>query len=125
MRRRDRPGQQFFRVHSLLGKVHVDPVAGKRAAAEERHAVRVIPVQVAEQERAAERPAVQRERQLLQSCARIQHDRGRLPCVGQSDARGMPAVVQLLGAVDRCRAASTAKISPHRYQHAPGRAWPR
>jgi phosphoribosyl 1,2-cyclic phosphodiesterase len=28
--------------------------------------------------------------------------------------------VQLRGAVDRCRAASAAKISPHRYKHAPG-----
>jgi hypothetical protein len=50
-------GQQFFRFHSLLGQVHVDPAAGECAAAEERHAVRVIPVQVAEQQRAAERLA--------------------------------------------------------------------
>jgi hypothetical protein len=54
---RDRSCQQFFRFCPLLRKVHVDPAARERAAAEERHAVRVIPVQVAEQQRAAERLA--------------------------------------------------------------------
>jgi hypothetical protein len=39
-------------------------------------------VQVAEQQRAAERLAAQHERQLLQSGARIQHDRGRLAGMG-------------------------------------------
>jgi hypothetical protein len=37
---------------------------------------------MAKQQRAAERLAVQHERQLLQSGARIQHDRGRLAGMG-------------------------------------------
>ena len=46
----------------------------------------MVPVQVGQQERAAECPAAQHERQLLQSGARIQHDCGRLTGVGEPHA---------------------------------------
>jgi hypothetical protein len=92
MRGRDRPCQQFFGVHSLLRQVHVDPVAGNRAAAKEGHAVCVVPVQVAEQDGAAERLAAQRERQLLQPRAGIQDDGRRFARMGQRDTSGVSAI---------------------------------
>ena len=66
----------------------VGPVAGR----EERQALRVVPVQVAQQDRAAERLAHRAARQPAQAGAGVEHQRRRLGVVvGDGHARGVAA----------------------------------
>jgi hypothetical protein len=93
VRRRNGPGQYVFRVGVLPRQVDVHPVAMLRATAEERHAMRVVPVQVTEQHRTLKRCAAQRKRQLLQAGSGVEHQGRRLVAVRQPDTGGMTSVM--------------------------------
>ncbi len=103
---------------------HPDPGVGTVAGGEERQAVGVVPVEVAEQDRPAERASVHDLREVLEPGPAVQDQLGAFPVPRQGDAGGVPTVSDEL----RPRGGSRCRV-PRRSLPAPGpqvssRWWP-
>src|SRR5205809_945063 len=91
MRRRHGAGQHVDRITlsgHQQGDLGIRPVAG----GEEGQAMRVVPMQVAEQNGSPKWPALHQRAQPLQAGARIEHQRGRCIVAGQRHAGGIAPV---------------------------------
>ena len=96
-------------VRHVDDDVRIVAISGR----EEREALHVVPMQVREQQRSLERPAVEQVGDSPDSRARVEHQRERLTVVGQRDARRVPAGANELGTGCGRRAANTAEQQPH------------
>ncbi len=113
VRRREGPRQHGLGGVGLAGYQHPDPMPGPRTGGEERHAMSVIPVQMTQEQRAAERHRPERRVQIDQSGARVQDQFGRRAVPGQTDARGVAAVADEGSPGRRRRPAGAAEVDIH------------
>ncbi len=77
--------------------VHVDAGIGPVTGREEGQPLGVIPVQVAEEHRTGEGPAVEQGRHATQAGPRVEEQGGRRPVVGQRHTRRVAAVAYEVG----------------------------
>ena len=81
---------------------------------EERQPLDVVPVEVGEQDRPAERRVAELAREALEPGARVEHERRPIVARRDRDARRVTADARELGAGNRCRPAYAAERHPHR-----------
>src|SRR6185295_1288152 len=86
-------GQQLDGLDPLLGKEQASACVRSVAGREERKAVRVIPMQMAEQNRASKRRAVEHTGEIAQTGSGVENQRRRAFAVPDRDARGVPPYV--------------------------------
>src|SRR5688572_9760943 len=122
MRRRHGARQQIDRLDTLLGKEQACARVRSVAGSEERKPVRVIPMQVAEEDRAAERRAVEDTREIAQTRSRIENQRRRAVIVSDCDAGGVSSHVVEVRPYGGCRPACTT--DPDAHDQASSLRWP-
>ncbi len=116
VRRREAALQHRLGGVPLLRQVELDP-GGVAPAEEERDAVRVVPVEVSEQDRAGERLATQQRGHRRDAGAGVEEELRGAVTAGERDARRVAAVPHEVGARRRGGAAHPAE----RHLHRPGR----
>src|SRR5207247_877847 len=122
MRRRHRASQQFHGLDALLRKEQSSARIGSITGGEEGQPVRVIPMQMAEQDRAPKRRATEDAGEVAQTGARVENQRRKGLILPDSDARRMAAhVVELR--TDR-GSRSTRTAYPYVHDQASSRRWP-
>ena len=108
------PLEELERRHALLGQEHARDRVFTVGGAKERQTLGVIPVQVAEQDRAAKRIAAHQRRHGAQACAGVEHEPRRgFVVVGQGDARRVATDAGELGTDRGCRTAHPAEVDTH------------
>ena len=122
MRRRHRASQQFHGLDALLRKEQPSTRIGSITGGEERQPVRVIPMQMAEQDRAPKRRATEDAGEVAQTGTCVENQRRKGVILADRDARRMAAhVVELR--TDR-GSRSTRTAYPYVHDQASSRRWP-
>ena len=113
MRGRHRPTEHFLGV-SLGRQVEIDARAHRVPRHEERDALGVVPMEVAEEDRALEGPSgADQGGDRPNARAGVEHEPGRSVVARDRDARRVPAVAQELKPGRRRRAPDAAHRHPH------------